>query len=301
MHAFPRTCAFTSSHARRCLGSYVNENWRTRAAVLPLLSKSRASIWRTEKNGTAHSPPSPSLSSYSILRVPEGRPGRSWALSGGFAGRRRRRGGVGVVPYRSSLVVGFPFVEFGVSSPNGVPPTPVGRVAWPVVVLMAAARAWCLWRCSCAPPRRPWISPHILCRCPYMALLSLLRPAVVARGWDSGALLPVCGQRCWMGSVGRRPRKLRTMEFSSNDRFPSPLSVAHGATPCSEARANSSRPACHLGGSSSTSPRDSWPAPPEVACSPVAVLTPMRVRRAVAVEKPRDRIAFSSLFLGFSL
>jgi hypothetical protein len=59
-----------------------------------------------------------------------------------------------VVPCRSSLLVGFPFVEFGVSSPDGVPPTPVGRVAWPVVVLTAATRAWCLWLllvCAAAP------------------------------------------------------------------------------------------------------------------------------------------------------
>jgi hypothetical protein len=42
-------------------------------------------------------------------------------------------------------VVGFPFVEFGILSSDGVPPVHVGRVAWPVAVLMAAARAWCLW------------------------------------------------------------------------------------------------------------------------------------------------------------
>jgi hypothetical protein len=42
-------------------------------------------------------------------------------------------------------MVGFPLVEFGVLSPDRVPPAPVGRVAWPVVVHMAAARAWCLW------------------------------------------------------------------------------------------------------------------------------------------------------------
>jgi hypothetical protein len=102
-----------------------------------------------------HFPPSLSLPSYSVLRVSGGRPGRSRALSGSFAGRRRQRGGAGVVPYSSSLVVSFPFVEFGVLSPDGVPPTPVGRVARPVVVLTAAARAWCLWLllvCVAAPP-----------------------------------------------------------------------------------------------------------------------------------------------------
>jgi hypothetical protein len=58
-----------------------------------------------------------------------------------------------VVPCSSSLVVGFSFVEFGVSSPVGVPPTLVGRVARLVVVLTAAARAWCLG--SCVLSRRP--------------------------------------------------------------------------------------------------------------------------------------------------
>jgi hypothetical protein len=45
-------------------------------------------------------------------------------------------------------------VEFGVSSPDGVPPTPVGRVAWLAVMLTTAARAWCPWLllvCVAAP------------------------------------------------------------------------------------------------------------------------------------------------------
>jgi hypothetical protein len=48
-------------------------------------------------------------------------------------------------PRSSRLGVVFPFEEFGASSPDGEPPTPVGRVTWPAVMLTAAAWAWCPW------------------------------------------------------------------------------------------------------------------------------------------------------------